>query len=244
MTNLNLKAYFQNIKKLKLTKSTIGLNAYLEGLFKEIVLNERTVLDIGAGAGIYSCYMAMNGAREVVSLEPEIEGSKNNYISNFEKLKKGLDLNNVFLKPVTFQSFENEDKKFNTILLHYSINHLDENACINLKKSSEAQKIYEEIFNKLYLISNNDANIIIADCSNKNFFNSLGIKNPFVPAIEWHKHQSPEEWIKILEKVGFKNFRIEWVAPWQLGKVGNFFLGNKICSFFIHSHFIVYAKKQ
>jgi len=243
MANPSINAYLQNIKKLKLTKSTFGLSAYLEKLFKGIGLKEKTVLDIGAGAGIYSCYMAINGAEEVISLEPQIEGSKNSYISNFEELKGNLNLSNVFLKPVAFQSFESDGENFDVILLHYSINHLDENACMNLKKTSEAQKTYEEIFSKLYSISKVDADLIMADCSNKNFFNSLGIKNPFVPAIEWNKHQSPEEWIKILKRVGFKNFKIRWVIPWQFGGVADFFLGNKVCSFFIHSHFIIYAKK-
>jgi len=243
MINFNSDDYFLNIKKLRLTKSIFGLNAYLKRLFKGIVLDGKTVLDVGAGAGIYSCYMAMNGAKKVVSLEPEIEGSRNNYISNFEEFKRGLNLNNIFLEPAAFQSFENKGEKFDLILLHYSVNHLDENACVNLRKSDEAREIYRKIFEKLYLVSNNQAQIIIADCSDKNFFSWLKMKNPLAPAIEWHKHQAHEEWIKILKKTGFREFKVKWVALKQLGGIGDFFLGNKVCSFFINSHFIIYARK-
>jgi SAM-dependent methyltransferase len=243
MANFNEKIYFYNIKKLRLAKSVFGLKAYLKELFKESIVDKKTVLDIGAGAGTYSCYMAMNGAKEVISLEPEIAGSENNYIIKFEELKNNLKLNNVFLMPLTFQSFDNKEKKFDVILLHHSINHLNEEACIDLKKSDRAKEIYKEIFKKLHFVSTNQAQIIIADCSNYNIFNLLKIKNPFAPTIEWHKHQSPEEWIKILREVGFKKFKVKWILLNQLGRVGNFFLGNKICSFFINSHFIIYANK-
>lgn len=241
MNHFNESEYFKSIRDLKLTRSIAALRFYLKNLFGEVNLENKDALDIGAGAGTYSCYMAMNGAKNVISLEPEIEGSRNHYISKSNELKNKLKLDNVFLKPLTFQSFDSEEKKFDVILLHHSINHLDENACINLEKSSEAKKSYEEIFKKLYSISNAGADIIIADCSNKNFFNFLGVKNPLSPTIEWHKHQAPEKWTEIMEKVGYKIVKIKWVAP--LREIGNALLGNKICSYFIHSHFVIYAKK-
>ncbi|OGI32307.1 MAG: hypothetical protein A2271_03130 [Candidatus Moranbacteria bacterium RIFOXYA12_FULL_35_19] len=215
---------------------------YLKNLFNEIDLRDKNILDIGAGAGAYTSYMALNGAKKVIGLEPEIEGSRSNYISKFNELKEGLNLDNVFLKPLTFQSFENNEEKFDVILLHHSINHLDEDACINLNNSNEAKNTYEKIFNKLYEMSSNDADIIVADCSNKNFFSFLGVKNIFSPTIEWHKHQAPEKWTEIMEKVGYKIIKIEWVVPFRT--IGKIFLGNKYCSYFIHSHFVIYAKKQ
>lgn len=242
-TNFDASTYFQNIGKLKLTKTVFGLKAYLKELFKGIDLDGKDILDIGAGTGIYSCYMAMNGAKEVVGLEPELEGSGNNYTTKFEDLKNNLELNNVFLKPSIFQSFGNEGKKFDVVLLHHSINHLNEKACIDLKKSDEAKEIYRKIFEKLYLISNQQARIIIADCSSKNVFSTLKIKNPLAPSIEWHKHQPPKEWIKLLKKTGFREFKVKWIVLNPLGEIANFFLGNKVCSFFVNSHFIIYAKK-
>jgi len=243
MTNFDSRAYFQNIGKLKLTRTIFGLKAYLNELFRGVEFNEKNILDIGAGTGIYSCFMAINGAKEIVSLEPELEGSGSDSSKKFENLKNNLGLNNVFLKPLTFQSFDGEGKKFDVILLHHSINHLDEKACIDLKKSDEAKEIYKNIFEKLYSISSDQARIIIADCSSKNLFSLLKVKNPLAPSIEWHKHQPSDEWIKLMKKTGFREFKVKWIVLNPLGEIANFFLGNKICSFFINSHFIIYARK-
>lgn len=242
MKNLS-EIYFGSIKKIKPKESIFGLKSYLKRLFKKTNLEGKTVLDIGAGSGIYSCYMAMNGAKNVFSLEPEIEGSENNYIKKFQKLKDNLKLSNVFLEQKTFQLFDSKDRKFDIILLHYSVNHLNEEACINLNKNEEAKEIYAKIFEKLYSILNEKAQVIIADCSNNNIFKLLKTKNPFAPTIEWNKHQSPEEWVKILKEAGFGRFNIKWVAPKQFGLLGNFFLGNKFFSFLIDSHFIIYVER-
>jgi SAM-dependent methyltransferase len=243
MNQINEDAYHQLVKEFELARSISGFKFYIKNLFDGLCFDGKNVLDIGAGSGLYSFYIAQNGAKKVVGLEPEMDGSKNNYIYKFNEFKKRLNLENVFLKPSPFQSYDEKDETFDMILLHHSVNHLNEDACINLKKSDKAKESYKEIFAKLYSISNKDADIIIADCANKNLFSFLGIKNIFAPSIEWYKHQSPSEWIKILEKVGFRGFRVKWVAPSQLGKIGDLILGNKICSFFIHSSFIIYAKK-
>ena len=38
----------------------------------------------------------------------------------------------------------------------------------------------------------------------------LGLRNPFVPTIEWHKHQSPNTWIRLFEDFGFKKQSLSW----------------------------------
>lgn len=237
-------SFFQAVRELNLSRSTGGLKFYLDNLFEETNLKDKRILDIGAGSGVFSCYMALAGAKEVIGLEPEMEGSRNNYISKFQQLKDKLNITNVTLKPLTFQDFNGEGEEFDIILLHHSINHLNENACIALAKSPAAREEYKKIFQKLLSLSSKEGIIIIADCSCKNVFPALGIKNIFTPTIEWHKHQTPELWSHIMEKTGYKVFKTKWVSPSQLGRAGNFFLGNKICSFFIHSHFIIYARKN
>jgi hypothetical protein len=243
MDKFNKNKFFAVIDNLRLTNSVRGLRFYLNNLFHRIDFKKKNILDIGAGAGVYSCYMSSQGADKVIGLEPEIEGSRNNYIAKFRELGGKLQLNNVFLEPLTFQAFESKGELFDLILLHYSVNHLNEDACIELEKSIKAREEYGKIFDKLYSIANDGADLIMADCSSKNFFNLLGMKNPFAPTIEWHKHQSPENWINLLKKSGFNNFKVKWTAPSQLGKLGDLLLGNKLCSYFTHSHFIIYAKK-
>jgi SAM-dependent methyltransferase len=243
MINNKEEIYYQTIKDLNLSKSISGLKYYLKYLFKHIDFKNKNILDIGAGSGLFSCYMGFNKAKKVIGLEPELGGSRRNYIKNFAKLTERLNLENVFLLPKAFQDFDEKNILFDIILLHHSINHLDEKACMNLKDSKEAYKKFKMIFKKLYSISKNNSQILIADCSNKNFFPLIGINNIFAPSIEWNKHQSPETWRDILLEAGFKDVAIRWVPPQKLKNFGKFLFANKIFSFFYNSHFIISAKK-
>jgi 2-polyprenyl-3-methyl-5-hydroxy-6-metoxy-1,4-benzoquinol methylase len=47
-----------------------NLRFFVEYVFEGVDLTGKTVLDVGAGDGRFSCYAAAAGAREVVSLEP------------------------------------------------------------------------------------------------------------------------------------------------------------------------------
>jgi len=88
------------------------------------------------------------------------------------------------------------------------------------------------------------AHIIICDCSNSNFFDFVGLKNPFVPNIEWEKHQSPKTWIKLLEESGFQKLKVKWSSFNRLGKYGKALLGNAFISYFLTSHFCLYARRR
>ena len=129
--------------------------------------------------------------------------------AKFKKLGGILGYDQVRLEPVTFQAFEPARKQFDIILLHNSINHLDETACINLLGDEASRTIYLNMCSKLSALASSGAKLIVCDCSRYNFFALLGIKNPFAPTIEWHKHQAPEIWVDLLSQVGFVNPRIE-----------------------------------
>jgi hypothetical protein len=95
----------------------------------------------------------------------------------------------------------------------------------------------------MYQLSNIDAQIVICDCSNNNFFNDIGIKNPFMPTIEWEKHQSPSFWAELMSESGFKLDSINWTTFNRTGKVGKFLTGNKFLSYFLQSHFCIKLQK-
>jgi len=145
---------------------------------------------------------------------------------------------------IEIQRFDPGDMKFHIILLHNSINHLDEKACIKVHYDPEAIKTYKQIFQKLSDLSVKGAKLIIADCSKYNFFYLCKLKNPFAPDIEWHKHQPPEYWAKFLQKVGFCNPIIRWRSFDQLRSVGRFLSGNKVISYFLQSHFCLTMEKR
>ena len=236
-TEPNLEVYLSTVIKEGLYPNRRNLQFHLKTLFQDIVLENRTVLDVGGGSGLHSFYAACMGAREVVCLEPETEGSRSGMGAKFRKLGGILGYDHVWFEPVTFQTFDPAGRQFDIILLHNSINHLDEIACINLLNDDASKAIYMDIFSKLSSLASSGAKLIVCDCSRYNFFALFRIKNPFAPTIEWHKHQSPEVWVGQLSQVGFVNPRVRWTAFNTLRSPGRILLGNRLLSYFLRSDF-------
>jgi SAM-dependent methyltransferase len=204
-----------------------------------MVFTDKKVLDIGSGTGLFAFYAAVKGADLVTCLEPESDGSSEGMNNSFEAIKQKLKLNNIFLFKKKFQDYNQTDIKYDIVLLHNSINHLNENACKKIGHSIAANKIYLDLIKKIYGLMNSNGRLIICDCSNKNIFYLVGLKNPLAKNIDWETHQSPQRWIKIFEKAGFKKNSLRWNTPKYFGKFGNFLLGNKVVSFLTTSHFRV-----
>ncbi len=237
--------YYQYIQDNNLYKKSRlkNLKYYLSDiLFKNIDLKDKTVLDIGAGNGVYSFYALIKGAKKLVCIEPEFEGSRSNYISSLKKFRKFINReDDVIISTDTFQNFKSE-MKFDVVLMHYSVNHIDEENCIVLESSKKSQEIYHNYFQKIYNSMTNNGDLIITDTSKYNFFNFFGITNPFVSTIEWQKHQSPYVWSRYLEKVKFSTKKIQWTAPMKLKKF-HFLLNNVVFLYFTTSLFRLHMKK-
>ena len=236
-TDPNLEDYLSAVIKEGLYPNRGNLQFHLKTLFKDIAFENRRVLDIGGGSGLHSFYAACMGAEEVVCLEPETEGSRSGMGAKFRKLNGMLGTDQVKFEPVAFQAFEPAEKQFDIILLHNSINHLDETACINLLNDDASKAIYMDICSKLSSLASSGAKLIVCDCSRYNFFALFRIRNPFAPTIEWHKHQVPEIWVDLLSQVGFVNPRIRWTAFNTLRSLGRVLLGNRLLSYFLRSDF-------
>lgn len=232
-----LKRYLEICQREKLCHSAEDLGFYLGYLFEGVVLKGKKVIDIGAGPGTYGLYAAINGAAEVVCLEPEAEGSRTGFIAKFKKIAAELGLKNIKMLPLTFQQYQAEGKKYDIVLLHHSINHLNEPACIDLLDNQESQNIYRGLFGELAALTADRGKLIVTDAARRNFFHDIKLRNPFTPTIEWHKHQQPETWAALLAETGFYQPKISWTSPSQLHTLGRVFLGNKVASYFLHSHF-------
>jgi hypothetical protein len=203
------------------------------------------MLDIGGGNGLFGFYAACMGSDLVVCIEPESVGSSPGVTEKFNSIQSSLKIKDIInLEKTSFQEYKTCNKKFDIILLHDSINHLDEKSCINLQHDKNAVESYNKIFQKLSKLSNNNAKIIITDCSRYNFFAYFNIINPFAKTIEWHKHQPPEYWAKLLSDVGFFNPKIRWTTFNPLYSFGRILLGNKFASFFIDSKFCLTMDKK
>ncbi len=213
---------------------------YCKGqLFQGVDFQGKSMLDIGCGDGLYMVWAAINGADSVVGLEPLADGSGNSKKVRhiFHEITAAMDLSNIERQPYTFQDYECEDNTFDIVLMHASINHLDEQMCIDLRDSPEAQLIYIQIFRKLRRLMKRDGKLIIVDASNRNVYGDFGFKKNLVnPKLRWHNHQTPQFWAKTLKNAGFGKPNVSWISNSQFGPLG-FILRNKPIAYFLESAF-------
>ena len=215
---------------------------YVSSIFYGINFNDKNILDIGSGTGIFSVYSSIAGAKNVVSLEPEHKGSSEKSLDKFSMLIKNFGCQNINVVSQKIQDYKPDNIKFDIIILHNTINHLDEDAAINLNKDLSSKEIYLNIFKELKNICNQNCTLIITDCSRHNFFGDLRINNPFVPQIEWNKHCTPYLWKKLLAKSKFKNIEIKWINHNSTRNIGKYIIGNKYLSYFLNSYFLIKCK--
>jgi SAM-dependent methyltransferase len=242
MTQKNVNHFFDLMVRRKMYSKKANLKFYVNTLFENVDLAGKNVLDVGGGRGLLSFYAAVNGAQKVICLEPETDGSRNGMKQAFHDLLMEFPESlPVQLLPLTLQEYllQADAGMFDVIIMHNSINHLNEKACIDLLKNEASYREYLAIFKDVFRIMKKGGVLIITDCSCKNFFNDLGLKNILAPTIEWHKHQQPGTWISLLKKAGFCSPEIEWLSFNRLGRPGRFLLGNSFVSYLTKSMFKV-----
>lgn len=237
-----IDTFFSTLVEHRVVSSKGNARFHLEDLFDGIDLENKRLLDIGGGRGVYSFYAACVGAT-VVCLEPEADGSSTGAGEVFETLRSRLPRARVELDTRTIQEYPKDGGTFDVILMHASINHIDETACTNLLKDSSSWERYRSILSSVGELAKPGATLIVCDCSRYNFFALLKIKNPLAPSIEWHKHHPPEVWARLLEEVGFCDPEIRWEPLYRFRRVGKLFLANKAASYFLKSIFCLRMTK-
>ena len=237
-TGSTLDRYLAAVSEEGVYPNRGNLEFYVRYLFDGTPLSGATVLEIGGGAGACSYYAASAGARRVVCLEPESEGSSEGMGRAFRRLGERLRLPQVELHEATFQSYDPAPgEAFDLVLLHNSINHLDEDACIALRRDAAARARYRTLFDKMARLTRPGGRVLITDCTCYNVFNFVGLKNPLMPTIEWHKHQTPGTWIALLAESGYVRPRVRWTTLNILRRPGRILFGNAVAAFFLTSHF-------
>lgn len=205
-------------------------------VFRGVEFGDRSYLEIGCGDGLYCVWAELNGANSVLGLEPEAEGSTCGATRTYERLKQHLRLSKGRIVGATLQSFDSNGSKYDIVALLNTVNHLDERACMNLPVEVEANRMYIELFRKIRSLVKDQGWLVLTDCARRNFFGDLGVRNPFWPSIEWHKHQQPAVWIKLLKEAGFGHEHLVWTGEPRLCGLGAP-LRNRLYAYFTRSHF-------
>jgi SAM-dependent methyltransferase len=201
------------------------------------------VLDVGGGRGLLTFYAAWRGAAKPVCLEPLAQGSRKDEDAEFKRCQEELGLENVQLSRERLQDYDAANK-FDVVLLHNSVNHLDEDACIHLLERDQARETYRKIFSRLATLANPGAHLLIVDCSRKNLFPLVGLTDPFARSIDWRKHQTPEVWITLLEECGFAAPEIRWASFTRLRTPGRILLGYRVAAFLLSSRFWLHMRRS
>jgi SAM-dependent methyltransferase len=239
----DLELYYSVVESEWPDVDTGNLRFYLDYLFEDIPLAGANVLDIGAGDGLHSFYAAAAGARRVVALEPEIEGSTAGVSDRFRHVAGLLGLESVELRTDTFQDFDPGQERFDVLFLHAVVNHLDEQATMELHRDEAARDTFRALFGRLAGMAADGARLIMVDVSRRNLFARLPLRNPVEPHIEWEKHQPPGRWADLLEEAGFADAKISWNSFNSLRRPGRLLLGNPVAAWFLSSGFRLTAVK-
>jgi SAM-dependent methyltransferase len=215
----------------------------VDNAFRGVDVRDRSVLDVGCGRGILSFAAAAAGARKVVSLEPEVDGSTAGVSATYTRLLQRLGFPQVTLVQELLQHYDFAGGPFDVVMMHNSINHLDEQACVEFERNESARQKYVTWFRRLHDNISPGGTLVFADCSNRNLFGDLGLPNPVARTIEWEKHQAPETWFKGLEEAGFETGPVRWTPLHSAGPLRPLFR-SRFMSYLTNSHFVAVARRR
>lgn len=202
------------------------------------------MLDIGGGSGFFSAWAIANGAARVTNLEPELDGSAAGMLSRFRTLQQ-LEpswSDRLIGRENTVQAYDFRDGPFDLILSQSSINHLNEECCINLRHSAEARETYLGLVGRIKDAMKPGGWFVVSDASSTNYWNRMGLTAPFAKSIEWHKHQEPEVWADLLVEAGFEPVNVRWHLYYPLRHFGAL-SANRMFARFTSSKFVATFRK-
>jgi SAM-dependent methyltransferase len=249
MTDGRFESYFATLTRDEhLWSSEAALRRYTWWLFQDVPLQGARVLDIGGGVGVFSFYAAAAGAGEVLCLEPEGQGGSIGMNEQFHRLQRLTGFHNVRLEHAMLQTFEPTPASFDVVLLHNSVNHLDEAMVPLLRRDAaageDARDVYRWLFRRLADALVPAGHLVLTDCARDNLFPRLGLRHPLLPQIEWDKHQNPAVWWTLLRQTGFERRSERWSSFNRLGALGWMLLANRAGAFFFTGHFRLHAQRS
>jgi SAM-dependent methyltransferase len=213
-------------------------------LFDGVPLKDRTLLEIGSGRGLTSIYAAMQGAR-VVSMEPEMIGSRSGMIALQQRRLAELRIDAVEFLPVDFTAWDPTGRVFDIVLCRAAINHLyasDRHAL----HDDETYRGYLTVARKMHRLTAPGGVALITDACRYAFFTmtrNLPIRRPWDwsrTGINWRHHQNPGTWRRVFREAGFTRVDIRYPLPYRLRALRGI-ANTAAANFFLHGSFILRA---
>lgn len=207
-----------------------------ESLFNGIPLAGKRVLDIGSGRGAWAIWAGLDGASQVLGIEPEAHGSTAHCLERFKENIAILGLaGRVVASDKELDELLAHDRSFDVVVMFNVINHLDEEAVKVLHRDRGAKQRYVTLLASLRQRMQPGGWLIVADCARTNFWNQWGTGSPFAREIEWDKHQDPEVWIEMFRRAGFCKFDLHWSPLQPFPKI----TANSLVQYLTCSHFVL-----
>jgi SAM-dependent methyltransferase len=225
-----------------------NLDAFLyqaRSLFSGIDLRGKSVLEVGSGEGLMTLFASMSGAK-VVSMEPELEGSRSGMIDLQRKRLAALGLADVEFLSADFNAWEPGDRTFDVVLLCNSINHLYESPH-HARAHKETHRRMVEVVGKVRRATKPSGVAIASDACRYGLFMAasyLGIPRPWdlrPLTLNWRIHQNPPVWREIFLEAGFSAVDIIYPLPYRLRGLGAL-VQNPVTNFLLEASFTLHAR--
>ena len=214
-------------------------------LFNGIDFDGKRVLEIGSGKGLMSLFACISGAKDVISLEPELDGSRSQVSQIQRERALELGLHNVKVLKADFNEWQNEDEQFDIVMCLSTVNHLHESP-YNANSNKNTFLSYLEIAEKIRSMLRPSGVAIITDACRYGIFwflKKYGFKPPWSEkpvSIDWRIHQNPRTWKRIFLSSGFPEVNIFYPLPYRLRHY-KYLVANPIVNYFLLSSFCLHC---
>jgi SAM-dependent methyltransferase len=219
----------------------------LSDTFRAIPWQGKDVCEIGCGRGDYGMYMALNGARRVVALEPSAEGSSDAKTVDLRNRVDKLAMPNYTLLECKFDECEFEPESFDLVFGIQVIEHIHE-TFQDLADDPVARASYEKAFAGFYRILRPGGVLLLTDYSRRNVWTLLQkafgprFRGPLTRVIDWQMHQHPRTWKLLARDTGFERTDLWW-RVYQPLKHMPWLADNRIFAYFTFASFVFSAYK-
>jgi len=215
--------------------------------FGPVRLEGRSVLEIGSGTGLTSMFIALAGARSVVSMEPGLAGARSRVRDIQEERIAALGLRQIELLGEDFNTWNSGGRRFDVIVSQSSINHLQESKEHALRDRETYDRFVVAV-RKIHDLLEPGGVACVSDACRYGLFafaKRIGIRRPWGKpvTINWRIHQNPGTWRRIFTDAGFTRFEVAYPVPHRLRPLGPV-VANPLGNFFLSAHFILRAWRQ